>query len=79
MEISEEECFCRRNGRDGGCGGEEGRQQGRVIAVWLVVGYNTGYVLCPGCNCVLRCDVRGRICKCLKTVRNRMVDPAVNC
>jgi len=44
---------------DGGCGGEEGRQQKGVIIVWLVylllVGYGSGYVLCPGCNCVLRC------------------------
>ena len=59
MEISEEECFWRRNGMDGGCGGEEGRQQKGVIIVWLVylllVGYGSGYVLCPGCNCVLRC------------------------
>jgi hypothetical protein len=48
LKISEEECFCRRNGRGLGCGGEEGRQQEGVIAVWLVylllMGYNNGYV-----------------------------------
>ena len=83
VEISEEECLCRRNGRGGGCGGEEGRQQERVITVWLVylllMGYNSGYVFRQSCNCVLRSDVRGRIYKCLKFVRNRTVDQTVSC
>jgi hypothetical protein len=33
VEISEEESFCRKNGKDCGCGGKERRQQEGFITL----------------------------------------------